>query len=340
MNNINPIYSINSCYLPAFKQKQTNIGVTTNPIESNVSMNGMDALANYNFNVINKNNDFDISLAEPIQVQNDINQIKGERIFNSEGELMEIINNDNDFKYVYKPGNIPNEKYKLFVIDKNTNKVIKEQSEYKYTMYENPLIDVTEFKNGIQVRTAYDSRTLMPTHFDKTINSDTKEKSISYDFTYKEFIMYEYDKIKNTEKRSHYDNNGHLRGKPAVENNSVKYRNLEKPKLHPGFELNYDPKQLNGEKKYYSNGVIEQNITNENGEKVVYNFDTNGKIEKIKKDNLTIYYFNDENHSSGYSIKEDLGNGKSKTSIYFDVISQFVSTEFTLLWNHSTVKQL
>ena len=29
-----------------------------------------------------------------------------------------------------------------------------------------------------------------------------------------------------------------------------------------------------------------------------------------------------------------------KTSIYFDVISQFVSTEFPLLWNHSTVKQL
>ena len=58
MNNINPINSINICYLPAFKQKQVNNSVVTNPINTNISMNGMDALANYNFNLVNKNNDF------------------------------------------------------------------------------------------------------------------------------------------------------------------------------------------------------------------------------------------------------------------------------------------
>lgn len=52
MNNINPIYNINNCYLPVFKQKEVSHSAVTDPINSDISMNGMDALANYNrFNV-------------------------------------------------------------------------------------------------------------------------------------------------------------------------------------------------------------------------------------------------------------------------------------------------
>lgn len=318
MNNINPIYSINNPYFPAFKQKEKADNVVTNPLNYSITMRGADALANYNLGSVNKNKDFDISLIEPIPVPDDINKVNGERIYNSDGELMEIIDEDKDFKYVYKQGSIPPEKYQVSVIDKKTNKVIKEQSEFKYTMYENPLIDVTEFNNGMRIRTAYDSKTLTPTHFDKTIDTNEKEKHISYDFQYKEFAMYEYDKINNLEKRSHYDYNGHLMEKPIVENKSEEYINIEKPVLHPKIELDYNPKQLDGEKKYYSNGEIEQNIVKRNGEKIVYKFDTNGNIEEIQEKNLTINYFNDENHSPGYSIKEDFGNGKSKTSVYLN----------------------
>ena len=57
MNNINPIYNVNSYYLPTFKQKEGNNSVATNPINSNVSMNGIDALANYNLGSLNKSND-------------------------------------------------------------------------------------------------------------------------------------------------------------------------------------------------------------------------------------------------------------------------------------------
>ena len=51
---------------------------------------------------------------------------------------------------------------------------------------------------------------------------------------------------------------------------------------------------------------------------IIHKFDTNGNIEEIQDKNLTINYFNDENHSPGYSIKEDFGNGKSKTSVYLN----------------------
>lgn len=318
MNNISSIYSINNYYLPAFKQKEVNNSIVSNPVNSNISMNGIDALANYNLGNVNKNKDFEIFLVEPISVPDDINQVNGERIYNSKGELMEIVNEDKDFKYVYKQGSIPNEKYKVSVIDKKTNKIIKEQSKFEYTMYENPLIDVTEFNDGNRIRTTYNSKTLTPTHFDKTINTNEKEKHISFDFQYKNFAMYEFDKINNIEKISNYDRNGHLIEKPIVNNKSNEYENLEKPTLHPRIELNYNPKQLDGDKTYYSNGEIEQNIINRNGKKTIYKFDTNGNIEEIQENNLTIYYFNDENHSQGYSIKEDLGNGRSKTSVYLN----------------------
>lgn len=318
MNNINSIYSINNFYSPTFKQKEVNNNIVTNPINSNFSMNGTDALANYNLGSINKSKDFDISLVEPIPVPDDINQVNGERIYNSRGELMEIVNEDKDFKYVYKQGSISNEKYQLSVIDKKTNKIIKEQREFKYTMYENPLIDVTEFNNGMRIRTAYDSKTMTPTHYDKTIDTNEKEKHISYDFQYKNFSMYEYDKVNDLEKRTNYDKNGYLIEKPVVKNKSKEFVNMEKPILYNRIELNYNPKQLDGEKKYYSNGEIEQNIVDRNGRRAIYKFDTNGNLEEIQEDNLTIYYFNDDNHSPGYSIKEDFGNGKSKTSVYLN----------------------
>lgn len=55
MNNINPIYNINSVYLPVFKQKTEESGLVTNPITQNdVSMQGMEALANYNKSMLTK----------------------------------------------------------------------------------------------------------------------------------------------------------------------------------------------------------------------------------------------------------------------------------------------
>ena len=204
-------------------------------------------------------------------------------------------------------------------IDKKTNKIVKEQSEFKYTMYENPLIDVTEYKGDTHIRTAYDSKTLKPTHYDKMIYGRTKEKHISYDFEHKEFLKYEYDNINDIEQRACYDRQGNLIGEPEIQKNTETYTHLGKPTLHPKFELNYDPKNLNGEKKYYSNGAIEENIVDENGKKVVYRFGTNGELESIEKGNLTIRYFNDRhNGTSGYSISEDFGNNKSKTSIYLN----------------------
>lgn len=318
MVSINPIYNGNNITTLAFKAKETNeSALTSNPIsQSNINLSGTEALAAYNYNLVNKN-DFDISLVEPIKVPDDINEVKGERIYNSNGELMEIVDEDNNFKKIYRLGDIPQEKYKLIIVDKKSNKVIKRQSEFKYAKHENSSIDVVEFKDNMEVCTSYDSKTLTPIEYSKIVNTGENEKHISYDFECRKFGIDSFDKNTGIRRYSKFDDKGHLLEKPIVENKKEEYINIEKPSLHPKFELNYDPKELDGEKKYYSNGVIEQNIVNNNGQKIVYKFNTKGEVEEIQKDNLTIYYFDDETYYPCCSIKEDFGDGKSKTSCYY-----------------------
>ena len=131
MTSINPIYNVNYAQAPNFRAKETNSAPVTNPVaQPNVSFKGAEALAAYNYNLVNKNKDFDVTLVKPIKVPDDINKVKGERIYNSAGELMEIVDEDKDFKYVYKLGYVPEEKYILTIFDKKTNKLIKSQTDF------------------------------------------------------------------------------------------------------------------------------------------------------------------------------------------------------------------
>lgn len=126
MNNINPIYSINNFYLPTFKQKVENNSVVTNQISSNVSMKGVDALASYNFNLVNKNNDFNIPILEMIDVPENVENIDGEKIYNSNGELDYVVKDAGNNKIIYQ-----NDQYKTIkIVDKSNNKIIQEQGCY------------------------------------------------------------------------------------------------------------------------------------------------------------------------------------------------------------------
>lgn len=124
MNNINQVYSINNFYLPTFKQKEVNKNIATNPIQqSNVNFKGTEALAAYNYNLVNKNNDFNIPNLPLIPVPNNIEDVIGEKVFTPDGKLNFIIQDNGKHKIIYK-----NDEYKTIqVVDKNTNKVIREQ---------------------------------------------------------------------------------------------------------------------------------------------------------------------------------------------------------------------
>ena len=151
MNNINPIFSVNNYYLPAFKQKQQTINVA-NPIDKNVQMNGLDALAGYNFNLVNKNNDFDIPTLSMVEIPENIANVDGEKIYNSNGELNCVIKDAGNYKIIYQ-----NDQYKTIkIVDKSNNKIIQEQG--CYVANTNEVRVVKDIDNSVGYFTDYDER--------------------------------------------------------------------------------------------------------------------------------------------------------------------------------------
>lgn len=319
MASINPSYNINYLSGINFRAKAQETQSASTPISPppNVSFKGTEALAAYNYNLVNKNSDFDIKLTGPIKIPENIQDVKGVRVYSSTGELVEIVDEDENYRYVYEP-ETEYEKYNFSIYDKATNKLVKSQTEWKSKFSNISDIHVTEYIDSNTIISAsYNKETLEPLWFNKIIHKDKKEKHIDYTFENEKLYIYENDKANHIEKQFFYDKYGNTIEQPIIKDRSEEYINLEKPKLHPQFILDYDPKQLDGEKKYYSNGKIEQNIVNENGKKVIYYFNTKGEVKKIQKDNLTISYFI-ENNVLGYSINEDYGNGKHKITSYLD----------------------
>jgi len=83
-----------------------NSSIVSNPIAYESSICGIDALANYNFNLINKNHDFnDIKTVRMIPIPDDISTIDGEKIYNSNGGLVCVIQEDNKYKTIFQNNN-------------------------------------------------------------------------------------------------------------------------------------------------------------------------------------------------------------------------------------------
>ena len=342
MNNINPIYNINNCYLPVFKQKEVNNNVVNNPINSNISMNGMDALANYNFNLVNKNNDFnDIKTVKMIPIPDDISMIDGEKIYNSKGNLVCVIQENSKYKTVYQN----NDSKSIKIIDKNNGKTIKEQECYTSINNQKMITVYENADNGVGYQTFYE-----------TINGNLKvtsnSKNIEYpDGSVKEFIheidmkelrvinrpakgtinwsfdgAIDYDEqgnIKHVTKHSQNSdseidvrsNNGQYY---SVEENSItsipnnfgeKYKNDKD--LIPAnlFKIPEKPENIEGQKTYYSNGIVE---TNKVGD-VLYSFNYEGKLTNIDMPKTKIIVEED----GAQEIEELLPNGAVKTTNRF-----------------------
>ena len=121
VNGIN-FNSIN-CTLP-FKSIETN-SVVSKPVEfQNKNLNGLEALGNYNSTLAMQTPDFNIPILKPVEIPRDINNIKGERIYSSDGKLVQIVDEDADFKKVYLP---MEHGISYSIIDKNINKEVFHQ---------------------------------------------------------------------------------------------------------------------------------------------------------------------------------------------------------------------
>ena len=87
----------------SFKAKEVNnIEKNSNPIQqTNVNFKGTEALAAYNYSLINKDELFNLPVIKPLDIPTDPEKISGEKIYNSSGELVRIIKDNENQKETY-----------------------------------------------------------------------------------------------------------------------------------------------------------------------------------------------------------------------------------------------
>lgn len=331
MSSINPIYNINYAQAPTFKAKGvTETAPVTNPIpSSNLSFKGTEALAAYNYAKINQNKAFDIPVLERFEIPKDINKIKGERITNSAGELVRIIDEDDKQKTQYYING--NEVLCMSKLEKDTGILWNQQFDMitkKYpdgTSYDTMYQDGELF--GKSKHITYPNGDDIHIHFDAI----EKQYSVSKHYTknghvYSSFADYDKNKkcIDARESRGINDkisNLSFINGEPykiSTQEATLIPHNFDKSQLDlTGLELdepidiNLDIKNIQGHKKYYSNGQIEQIITPDGK---IYNFGLDG-LESAQIGNKEYQIMNIfGNGYYGQSIITNLDNGVTKTT--------------------------
>lgn len=319
-------------------------------IPNGVTMNGAEALASYNVPIVSKTGQKPLT-PSPITVLQPaaIHSMEGERIYSSTGALKEIIKRNDKTTTVYiMDKSAPNDAIsKIRTYDNVTGKIIR--SQFNDNQIEEGKIPVLKFvgvtnytpDGKVAGGTGYKEGKLV-TVWQEEHKPDGTTTAYTYDYETKESFVTEHDDKINASRRIYFDKDGKIKSmetrdyKNFTEQN-VYYKNgilaenrltqnipienhtgrdpLHDEELTPSqpYVLGYDPKEVQGEKSYYSNGILEFITTNTKDGKVTHNFDITGNLEAIEfPDGKVITYDVNEDLDPYYSIEEKLSNGDAK----------------------------
>ena len=324
IDKINPSFTVNFKSHPNSKSSaETPI---SNPLNPKCSFKGAESLANYNSAFINYNDKFNIPTLDLIVPLDKMNQISGEKIYNSDGEIVQIVDEDENFKTTYTPSVYNKDIYNVEVFDKQKEKIIKSQ-EYYNSVDGNTYITVNEDKEQLlvncykcfegNVTLAYKSK---PIDANNTIDYDVRKQEYSI---YKDDTLTVYDKNKQLKSIIEYNGNNscetqYFNNNP-VSTETTKFNSVPSSKtlVNPFVDEDLKPteyynigetKNVKGKKLYYSNGQLEKIVTPEGK---VYNYDLDGEFVSVKDGNKTIY-----GNRNGQEIEEDLGKGYKRLTNY------------------------
>lgn len=350
INSINPI-SVVQNKIPVQNNANSLHQPTPQQVQ-NPNVNGINALAAYN-QPIQKTAPKVIEPSIPTILQPEaIKTMPGERVMTPTGTLDCIIQRNDKNTVIYEMDVLaPNDAIrKIKYYDNATGKLIREQENQneikdgqlpkiffteviernldglpaKSTIYYNGKYEETiEYEYGQDSNKIYvvradntslieeefkNSKTAKVTRFDKkgnvlnveTVNRDEYSTQI---VSYKNGIPSKIENKKND---------------PIA--NTTGINPQQDPDLIPSepFVLGYDPKQVQGEKRYFSNGVLHSiKTTTANGE-VYHTFDVTGRLTGIETDqNKTIIFHNNpEPNASAYSVVEKLTGNVLKTTTF------------------------
>ena len=372
---INSINSVQGSYNTAMQnQLQAQPQSVTIPQQSqNVNMNGINALASYNQPVQAQTRN--IQPALPTILQPDaIKAIQGERIYAPDGSLCAIIKNDGKTTTIYKMEiSAPNDAIRKIEYYDSTTGKLKAVQENSNDIQEGkvPKLTFCEIKNfddngRINKFTCYQDGKLLL----------VKEKEFGQNGYEKEYTAYENENIAHENfgngyrKTTIFDKKGNVNEVINFDDNNntlehIKYKNgiptsitresdipigqipngkcpATDPELAPAqpYILGYDPKQVQGDKKYYSNGAIHSITTKTQNGEITHMFDINGNLTGIEdaqnpQNPKSIIYSEASDIRYGhYSIVENIDNNKEKTTIYENDGSYEV-----VVYNHDTKEE-
>lgn len=359
INNVNLYQNIQLPKKSVFKAKQETSSVTS-PVE-NIALKGTDALASYNSMMINRPDKFDIPLLKPLKMPKDINSIDGERVYNSKGILQCVIKETKDKKYVYEIND--SEISEIAVYDNKTGNKVFEQSEYSYKDDNNTehigcwIHEFDPITGWEKINAKYeDGKPILKSLYFN--NKDGSFEAKSYSFKDNEYVLYGYNAHYLSGYDITYDSDKNLKyvmlketkddgtiskdikyekgqkvsqeihKSKAIQNSELqKYiHNPElKPAECPGFITSIE--NLEGEKTYYSNGMLES-VKTPDGK--VYGISLNGNCITLYDKNKSIEFTNiKENKNKFCTITEDLGNASKKTSYSGENGNELYSVSYT-----------
>ena len=317
---------------PAFKsQKEDNHIDKMDFIQDN---NGIQAIANYGKAMMSIPKKFNVQpLPLIIDSPKVSDEIKGERIFASDGKLYSIVDEDEFTKTIYKMSKRDDSLIdEITVTNKETEQIVKKQincfedneldyariEEYsptngkivKYSSYDGGvLLGTTNYrinnKNGLEERISY-----YPRSNKYTISQDSSDgnienfASISKDLKYVTVEKSIKSKNKNISAVANFYNGALIsveQTKKMTVPSLVAKEPLQDKDLVPAKKYNLDiiTPDIEGEKTFYSNGAVES-IRTIDGTAF---FTPEGKVSKIFSPKIDITYYGKDNQQ----IKEFLG---------------------------------
>lgn len=352
-NFINPIYTNNLSLNYLKKNNNLTNSIQNNSISPMVSFKGTEALAAYNYALVNKNELFNLPVIKPLDIPTKIEDIKGEKIYNSDGKIVRIISDDNNKQTTY-----------YFRDNKLHYSLTKEKdSDVKWTMwFDEQSMDVTKIlPDGTQYSTYYENDE--PVQITKykmfsegneiEIDYSPKEKTYSIQKRYtqngKHYSSFsEFDENKKCifahETENLFDETtdvSFMDGKPyeiTVNkshsiNSGVGKDDIDLTNLEPSPFYSIDMNKIDvieGERKYYSNGQLEKLISKEG---YIYTFEPEGVLSTIESKNKKIefgYEYKD-NKIHGHNITEKMPDGGIKKTQYNDA-----PTDWFDVWYENT----
>lgn len=363
INSINSIPNMKTCNIQGGLQPASIAAAPAmNPPQAATDLKGTTALAAYNsFGVMNNQTPV-IQLSLPTILQPEaVKALKGERIYTSTGDLTAIIDKSDKTTTVYKMDcETPNDAIrKIETFDNATGKLIRAQENLNII---NPgqmpvleLIEIKEFypdSDKLQKNTIYSKGKLQMTALHE-YGPNGYEKISGIENNHM-FVEESYENI-NTDRLTTFDKNGKIISVETMDrdNNTkqkVSYKNgmpskiitenrfpipnttgknpMTDPDLVPAqpYILNYDPKQIQGDRTMYSNGSLEsiETHTANNGH-VTHRFEINGNLLGIEdaKDpnNIKTVMFYPEHYAVEESSKD-----LRKTTVFNKDGSKEVST--------------